>query len=917
MNRLLFATLISAISVGMAQLDFGVRSKVLRWVEVAILTTPAEDITELNKAIISCQKLVNREWELRQSNSDYDTIRINVGKVSVPSESLFDQEILAKKELVSAAFIIEAYSVDPFSCVLSDLLGIPQITLTDEHNPSCKNVLSMRPDTAQLYDSTLAMIRRSQSRIVAVIIEAINTLNTIVTYFFEALSHIGYIFALSLDSMGETAIKFMSQGKLSQRFPFQVVGKVNFKKPETLSKAIRKLRDSGIKRVLMMMHSRHAEAVLAEVRNQGLELDDYKWFLPLMEFSVGLVNIHRLFNVAGVRIPSNQPKTNVNGQCNYPALYDAFNLVLNASVQFSKIEKFLEIKARDRDRVDKNFCPSKEEHDYGMELLQIAKKITFHGRTGNVRFLKSGYRDVSDLEATEIKEGGNIEKLGIWSSQCKKMIWNPNAKDDRKLVESGCRVIEESSGKHTDFQPQNTHLRVVTSEGPPFIFYDPAKSQLGNEAFQGFCKDLIDKLSKDLNFTYQMYIVTPGNYGGSSSNGTSNGMIRDLIRKDADIAIGSLTITAEREKAIDFTKPFMDFTMSLIMKKPPEAEVNFFTFLLPFQLELWLSVLAMIAAAGFSLYILDRYSPDGFRLKAVKKGEGTGEEFNLGNCLWFMTASFLQQGPDYTPREKSMETSIKSLEDLAKQDDIAYGVLDGGQTQSFFKNSKIPLYRKMFGQMQTKQSFATSTSSAIKDVRRGGYAYLTEHPMLSYHNQQSPCDTVLLRNLLEAKSYGLGLRIDSEWTNPLSVQILMLREKGVVEQMRRKWWDQKSSCPVETEATVKKSTAMDFMSLAGVYIILACGVAVAFILLFIEVKYPGLLKRKPKDPLKGKRSSEFVTKNGIFNGDHKKYLDAVDSGLVKPAQFTTDEDYHTSTKDYDYATKKYFDSLRSNKHYRE
>ena len=83
----------------------------------------------------------------------------------------FFAEILAKRELLSAAFIIEAYSVDPFSCVLSDLLGIPQITLTDEHNPSCKNVLSMRPDTSQLYDSTLALIRNSQSRIVAVIIE--------------------------------------------------------------------------------------------------------------------------------------------------------------------------------------------------------------------------------------------------------------------------------------------------------------------------------------------------------------------------------------------------------------------------------------------------------------------------------------------------------------------------------------------------------------------------------------------------------------------------------------------------------------------------------------------------------------------------------------------------------------------------
>ena len=68
-------------------------------------------------------------------------------------------------------------------------------------------------------------------------------------------------------------------------------------------------------------------------------------------------------------------------------------------------------------------------------------------------------------------------------------------------------------------------------KGPPFIFYDPAKRNLGNEAFQGFCKDIIEKLAKDLNFTYDMYIVTPGSYSDKMSNGTSNGMIRDLIRK--------------------------------------------------------------------------------------------------------------------------------------------------------------------------------------------------------------------------------------------------------------------------------------------------------------------------------------------------------------------------------------------------
>ena len=80
---------------------------------------------------------------------------------------------MQQSELLKAAFIIETYSVDPLSCVLSDLLGIPQISLTDEHNPSCKNVLSMRPDIGQLSESTMALIRSSQSRIVAVIIEGI------------------------------------------------------------------------------------------------------------------------------------------------------------------------------------------------------------------------------------------------------------------------------------------------------------------------------------------------------------------------------------------------------------------------------------------------------------------------------------------------------------------------------------------------------------------------------------------------------------------------------------------------------------------------------------------------------------------------------------------------------------------------
>ncbi len=40
--------------------------------------------------------------------------------------------------------------------------------------------------------------------------------------------------------------------------------------------------------------------------------------------------------------------------------------------------------------------------------------------------------------------------------------------------------------------------------------------------------------------------------------------------------------------------------------------------------------------------------------------------------------------------------------------------------------------------------------------------------------------------------------------------------------------------------------------------------------------------------------------------------------LFQPAAYPGGDDYNTAnTKDFDYATKKYFDSLRSNRHYRD
>ena len=74
--------------------------------------------------------------------------------------------------------------------------------------------------------------------------------------------------------------------------------------------------------------------------------------------------------------------------------------------------------------------------------------------------------------------------------------------------------------------------------------------------------------------------------------------------------------------------------------------------------------------------------------------------------------------------------------------------------------------------MINEETFQTSATDAVNKSRKGGFAYLTETPILEYHNSLEPCNTMLVENLMEAKSYGFALPKNSELTTNLSVNIL-------------------------------------------------------------------------------------------------------------------------------------------------
>lgn len=63
-----------------------------------------------------------------------------------------------------------------------------------------------------------------------------------------------------------------------------------------------------------------------------------------------------------------------------------------------------------------------------------------------------------------------------------------------------------------------------------------------------------------------------------------------FFAQEADIAIAPMTITAERERVIDFSKPFMSLGISIMIKKPAKENPGVFSFLNPLSQEIWVSV---------------------------------------------------------------------------------------------------------------------------------------------------------------------------------------------------------------------------------------------------------------------------------------------------------------------------------------
>lgn len=75
---------------------------------------------------------------------------MNILKVVIDTNNILGDSNIFNKNLSVSSFILEPYFTNEFTRVLSNLLNIPLISISDINPRNCKSVLSMRPDISLL-----------------------------------------------------------------------------------------------------------------------------------------------------------------------------------------------------------------------------------------------------------------------------------------------------------------------------------------------------------------------------------------------------------------------------------------------------------------------------------------------------------------------------------------------------------------------------------------------------------------------------------------------------------------------------------------------------------------------------------------------------------------------------------------------
>ncbi|XP_070564328.1 glutamate receptor ionotropic, NMDA 3A-like isoform X2 [Ptychodera flava] len=453
--------------------------------------------------------------------------------------------------------------------------------------------------------------------------------------------------------------------------------------------------------------------------------------------------------------------------------------------------------------------------------------------------------------SANLPHGLNTEKIMVVLNEEKPFIFESSPLPDTFECLTGVLCLKADSTNREEIERAFEAYEAPTVQGN----YSHMK-----KCCSGLAIDLLEKLSADVEFSYNLYLVADLNHG-AIENGVWNGMVGDLLSGTADIAVSSFSITSERSRVIDFTSPFFHSGFStLVAKKQLEPQLD--SFLAPLDWTVWILVFVTVNIVAIAITVFEWMSPYGLHPGGRNRHYtfGLPSALNIAFSILFshtvkskppkcMTSRFLLNVwgafsfiffASYTANlaafmaGQTSHLQIDGINDekLQQHNHLKFATQNGSSCENYISENWSSMAKYM------EQFNVNGADVAIELLKSGELdAFIYDSPVIEYRMANDPeCRLINVGKTFGEEGYGIGLPKGSPLKETLSIFILEYETDGYLEELQQKWF---GTMNCYKESNIKSSSGIGdhkvrLAHVAGLFLMLLMGFGIGFLILLLE-----------------------------------------------------------------------------------
>ncbi|KAJ4745076.1 glutamate receptor 2.2 [Rhynchospora pubera] len=431
----------------------------------------------------------------------------------------------------------------------------------------------------------------------------------------------------------------------------------------------------------------------------------------------------------------------------------------------------------------------------GEQFLKAITNIKFQGLSGNFELI-NGQLQYSVFEIINIV-GRGIREVGYWTKEqgLSKVVDESNNKtystspEDLNPVIWPGESIVVPKGWEIPVSGEKLRVGLTISRYPEFmqVEIDPEMNAIKASGYSiDVFEEAVKRLPYAVPYEYELFGGVP-----PVSSESYNDFVYQVYLGKYDLVIGDITIRYNRTRYADFTIPYTESGIAMIVPVDKAVNKNTFIFLMPLTTDLWLGSIVLFIYTGITILILEP------KIRTSLKGSLSG---HLGTIMYLSVFGYRY------PRGSFVEGLLQELK---------------------FDKSRMRAYQP--------DEFAEALD---KGSANGGVAAIVhEIPYIKLFLAKNCKSYTMVGPIYKTAGFGFAFPKGSPLVLEISRAILNITDGDDIIQLEKKWIGDETC--LNNGGISVESNSLNFLSFWGLFLISGaistiCLLIFAIISLFIS-----------------------------------------------------------------------------------